>query len=148
MVTRIVRPSNQRMPFTSSGERKPEPGPLPEGFMDAPDIENLPWTRKHGDEWTTPEFRALVFDWIIGFFESRDWPINWDVTEKATAPKSVNRLPEDRLYLVLGITRKADNERFEVAVTFNVREREDNPQAVTTVLDRAGEAIDALHATN
>jgi hypothetical protein len=137
------------MPFTNSGERKPEgPGPLPEGFMHAPDIEGLPWTRRHGDEWTTPEFRQLVFDWIIGFFDSRDWPIKWDVTEKATATRSINRLDESKVYLIIGVTRKSDNERFEVAVAFRENEREDNPQAVTTVLDGGGEALDAQHAAS
>jgi len=144
--SRDIRPSRQRQPFTNSGELKPEgPGPLPEGFMHAPDIKGLPWERRQGDEWTTPEFRQLVFDWLIGFFESRDWSIKWDVKEKATAEKSVDRLREDELYLVIGVTRKTDNTRFEVAVAFRKNEREDNPQAVVTVLDRAGQALDAQH---
>ena len=150
MVTsRDVRPSAQRQPFTSSGELKPAgPGPLPEGFELAPDIEKLPWERKRGDEWTTPEFRQLVFDWLIGFFEVRDWPIKWDVQEKATAVRSITRLKENELYLIIGVTRKSDGERFECAVAFRENEREDNPQAVAIVLDRGGVALDAQHAAS
>lgn len=148
MVTsKDIRPSTERQPFTNSGELKPEgPGPLPEGFLDAPDIKGMPWSRKRGDEWTTPEFRAIVFDWLIDFFGSRTWPIAWDVTEKASAAKSMNRLNDDELYLIIGVTRKADKRRFEVSVQFRANERENNRDAAIAVLDRAGKVLDAQHA--
>lgn len=146
MVTKIIRPSNERMPFDSSGRLKPEgPGPLPEGFLHAPDIEGLAWTRKRGDEWTTPEFRQLVFNWLILFFRERDWAIKWDVTEKATADRSAVRLHEDKLYLVFGITRKSDDQRFEVSVIFTSHQREDHPEEVNRVLASAAQSIDEQH---
>lgn len=143
MVTKILRPSTERMPFTTSGRLKPEgPGPLPEGFLLASDIEKLPWKRKRGDEWTTPEFRQLVFDWWIAFFGTRQWPIKWDVREKATADRTAVRLQEDKLYLVLGATRKSDEKRFEVSVVFTSAQREDNPEEVTRVLAGAAQSLD------
>lgn len=150
MVTsKDIRPSTQRQPFTNSGERKPEgSGPLPEGFQHAPDIEKLSWERRQGDEWTTLEFRQLVFDWLIEYFEERDWPIKWDVKEKATAVRSMERLSDDKVYLIIGVTRRSDEERFECAVAFRENEREDNPDAVKVVLDRGGVALDAQNAAS
>lgn len=143
MVTKIIRPSTERMPFDTSGRLKEAgPGPLPEGFLHAPDIEGLEWTRRRGDEWTTPEFRQLIFDWLIAFFAARTWPIAWDVTEKATADRTAVRLQEDKLYLVFGITRKADKQRFEVSVIFTSKQREDNPAEVARVLSGAAQALD------
>jgi hypothetical protein len=140
---KITRPSNERMPFDTSGRLKPEgPGPLPEGFLDAPDIEGFPWTRKRGDEWTTPEFRAGVFAWIATFFADRNWPIAWDVTEKATADRSAVRLQEDKLYLVIGVQRKSDGERFEVSVIFRADQREYNAVAMAEVLAHAAASLD------
>jgi hypothetical protein len=149
MVTsKDIRPSAQRMPFTSSGELKPEgPGPLPEGYQFAPDIEGLPWVRKEGDEWTTAEFRRIVFDWLISFFAARDWPIAWEVIEKARAERSVNRLDEDKLYLVIAILRKDDKKRYEVAVVFRKNQREENPEAARIILADAEQAIDAQYAS-
>jgi hypothetical protein len=144
----VRRPSVERQPFTNSGELKPGgPGPLPEErFYEAPDLEKIPqWERTRGNEWTTAEFRRIVFDWIIAFFDARDWPAKWDVKEVASATRSVNRLDESRLHLVIGITPK-DGERIETAVMFPLEAREDSPQQVLAVLGQAAAALDAVRA--
>ena len=145
----VRRPSPERMPFTNSGALKPGgPGPLTEErFTEAPDLAKIPqWTRKRGTEWTTAEFRQLVFTFIIGFFDARDWPGRWDITEVAGSVRSVNRLPEDRLHLVIGITPKdGQGPRVETAIEFPANAREDNPDQVRQRLASAAEALNALH---
>ena len=140
----IIRPSAQRQIFNYSG-RRVEPGPqIEERFFEAPDLQALPqWVRQRGDEWTTVEFRAAVFLWLIGFFDARDWAAQWDIREVGSAPKS-GRLPADQQHLVLGIQTTAGS-RVETAVAFPTTSRDD-PAAIRAVLDSAAAALDALHA--
>ncbi|HEY5550558.1 MAG TPA: hypothetical protein VIK52_01620 [Opitutaceae bacterium] len=109
------------------------------------DIDDLPWKRARGDEWTLPDLRRLVFDFIVGFFDSRDWPTSWEVVEKASAVRS-GRLPVEQYHLVLAMTRKKDGHRYEVAVTFPSDARADRPDLVSAVLNQAAVALDALQA--
>jgi hypothetical protein len=140
----VRRPSPERQPFTNSGERKPAgPGPFPEDFTRHPDIDKLPWRRVRGDEWTTPELRALVFAFLVQFFDTRDWPKEWEVVEKASADRH-GRLREDQWYLIFRVTR-TDNKVFEVSVVFPPDAREDAPDRVAKVLAQAAQAIDAQH---
>ncbi len=145
---RVVRPSVERMPFDSRGRLKPEgPGPLKEvRFYEAADIDDLPWTRKRGDEWTTADFRRIVFAWIVQFFDNRkDWAGKWDVREVAAAQRS-GRLPEKSLHLVIGITaRGEDPVRIETAAMFPPDSREENPDRANIILKQAEQVLDALH---
>lgn len=143
----VRRPSAERQPFTTGGVLKPGgPGPLTEErFYEAPDLEKIPqWIRKRGDEWTTREFRHLVFAWLIAFFDARPWAGKWDVKEVASSVRSVGRLGEDHLHLVIGITPRV-GERFETAVAFARDAREDNPDRVQAVLAQAEITLDALY---
>jgi hypothetical protein len=142
----VRRPSVERQPFSHGGRLKPDgPGPLTEErFYEAPDLVKLPqWERTRGNEWTTVEFRKIVFGWLIQFFDARDWPGKWDVKEVASAVRSVARLDDDRLHLVIGITPK-EGERFETAVMFPKHAREDSPENVLAVLGQAEVTLDAL----
>jgi hypothetical protein len=140
----VTRPSKQRMPFTTGGILKADgPGPNPDDFLLAPDIEGLPYTRRPEDAWTTPEFRTILFAFIVSFFDARkEWVAAWDVVEKASAERmSVARLPEDQFHLVIGVEDKS-GKRFEVAVAFAPDARENNLDAMQAVLARAAQSID------
>lgn len=140
----VRRPSAERMPFGPSGELR-TPGPLrEEQFMLAPDLVKLPqWVRKRGDEWTVPEFRALVLEWLSAYFAANQtWARKWQITEVATAMKSPNRLSDDKVYLRIRITSKT-NAHYEHAAEFPTYAREDNPAQVRKVLVQAAAAIDA-----
>lgn len=144
----VRRPSVERQPFDNRGRLKPDgPGPLKEErFYEAPDLGSLPqWKRTRGNEWTTQEFRKLVFAFLIAFFDVRkDWARKWDITEVASAVRS-GRLPEDLWHLVIGVTQK-EGGRIETSVMFPPHAREDNPTAVAAVLAQAAEVLDVLHA--
>jgi hypothetical protein len=140
---RIVRPSRERLPFGPSGERI-EPD-LPSNFLLAPDIEGLAWTRKRGDEWTDADFRAIVMQWLIEYLGARTWPLRWDVTERATSIRMTQfRLPPEQQYLVLGITRQGDGERFETAMPFPPAKRDET--GARELLDQMGAVLDAQEA--
>jgi len=140
----VRRPSPERMPFGSAGQLKPGgPGPLPENFTEQADIDGLPWRRFRGDEWTTPELRALVFSWLVTFFDARSWATAWEVIEKASADRH-GRLRENQWHLVFRVTR-SDNKAFEVAVVFPPDARADAPDRVAKVLAQAAQALDAQH---
>ncbi len=144
---RVVRPSHERQTFTTGGLRKPGgPGPLTEErFYEAPDLAELPqWKRARGEEWTDSAFRQVVFDWMIAFFDDRDWPHIWDITEKAGAERSIARLADDKVYLRIGIT-PTDGARVETSITFP-GVRGDDPVGVTARLDLAAQGLDALFA--
>ncbi len=141
----VIRPSTERQPFDNSGALKPGgPGPLTEErFYDHPDLALLPqWNRTRGNEWTDQPFRALVMTFITGFFRARDWPLRWDIKEVAGMQRSINRLADDKVYLIIGITpRKGD--RVETAITFP-EVRADDPAGVAARLDLAAATLDAL----
>lgn len=123
------------------------PAVIDDALLDRADIEGLPWIRVHGDEWTLPDLRRLVFDFIVAFFDSRGWPSGWEVVEKASAVRS-GRLPAEQFHLVLSMTRKKDGHRYEIAVTFPPDARADQPARVRTVLNQAAVALDALQAAD
>ncbi len=142
----IIRPSTQRMPFDSGGRLKPGgPGPLTEvRFYEHPDLANFPqWIRTRGNEWTVQPFRAIVLGWIAGFFRDRSWAHKWDIKEVASMPRSMNRLGEDHLHLVIGITPR-EGARVETAIAFPPACRENDPPAALGKLDLAGRTLDAL----
>ena len=143
---RIVRPSRERLPYDRAGGALLPEGPeLPADFLLAPDIENLPWTRKRGDEWTDAEFRQIAFTFLIDFMKTRTWARRWDVRERATAERMTQfRLPTDDQYLVLGITRGSDKVRFETSAPFRKDRRDE--VAARVILDRMAAAIDAQEA--
>lgn len=143
----VIRPSVQRQPFDNTGKLKPGgPGPLTEErFYDQPDLVSFPqWNRTRGNEWTTAPFRSLVMTFLAGFFKSRDWPLKWDIKEVASMARSVNRLADDKVYLIIGITPR-EGDRVETSITFP-DVREDNPPGVTARLDLAAATLDALFA--
>lgn len=116
-------------------------------LLASPDLGVLPWTRRRGDEWTDATFRALVLGWLRGFFrDRRDQGLaGWDITEKASAERSVNRLPPAQQYLRVGITKRVREEdhRVEVAIPFPPEDRAD-PSAR---LAHLAASIDAQLAT-
>lgn len=142
----ITRPSHERMPFNRAGGELLPNGPrLPADFLLAPDIKNLPWTRKRGDEWTDAAFRQIVFTFISNYIKTRSWALRWDVRERATSARmSTMRLPPEQEYLVLGFTRGSDKKRFETAAPFPPDRRD--AVAARAILDRMAEAIDYLEA--
>lgn len=141
----VIRPSTQRMPFDNSGRLKPGgPGPLTEvRFYDHPDLVNFPqWSRTRGNEWTDQPFRQIVFTFLVGFFRGRPWPLKWDVKEVASMARSTNRLADDRVYLVIGITPR-EGDRVETSITFpGVRAAD--PAGVVARLELAAGALDTL----
>ena len=122
------------------------PTVVDDALFEAADIESLPWKRARGDEWTLPDFRKIVFRFIVGYFDARDWPAAWDITEKASAVRS-GRLPAEQFHLVLGVSRKRDKHRYETAVAFPPAVVAD-PARVLVVLNQAAVALDALHAAD
>lgn len=132
-----LMPSYEHMPYggrerggASGGELHPAgPGPFPNDLFSATDITKLPWTRARGDEWTTAEFRLVVFGFIRDFFRVHAGIglIAWDVTEKATSDRSGSvRLEPQYQYLRIGITRRlAEDKTIRVecsqAFPFNTR---------------------------
>lgn len=143
----IRRPSAERQPFDNSGRLKPGgPGPLTEErFYEHPDLAKLPqWNRTRGNEWTDQPFRKIVMAFLVEFFRERDWPLKWDIKEVAGAVQSMNRLSDDRVYLVIGVTPKAGS-RVETSITFP-GVRADNPVGVIARLDLAAVTLDALFA--
>lgn len=145
----VVRPSAERQPFQGAVLKPEGPGPLPEGFLTAPDIESFPWTRRRGDEWTTPEFRALVLAWLREFFVARRGQglIGWDITERASAERSSARLPESAVYLRLGVTKRVRDvdTRVECSIAFPPEDRE-GPEAEAQFA-KLEASIDALLST-
>jgi hypothetical protein len=138
----VTRPSRERPQYGPSGELLPEGPPLPANFLQAPDIENLPWTRKRGNEWTDADFRQIVFDFLIAFMAARSWARSWDITERANAIRmTAFRLPPDQHYLVLGVT-DTSGQRFETSAPFPRTERD--TAGATVILNRMATAIDAL----
>jgi hypothetical protein len=145
----VVRPSKERQPFATNGNLKPEgPGPLPEGFLDAPDIEGLPWVRSRGNEWTEPEFRRWVREWLAKFMRVRShqhrWA-GWKVEERANADRmSVSRLPDHLHYLRITVIRREGQERVfaTVALDFPPWARGSRAAAMDR-LRLAAEALDA-----
>lgn len=128
----IVRPSRERMPYgpdreapgdppTTAGFTKPEPGPFPDDLFSATDISELPWTRRRGDEWTDSTFRALVLEWLRGYFRARSGLVGWDVAEIATGSRTgATRLSAKRQFLRVGVTRRVGDglERVESSIDF------------------------------
>ena len=127
-------PSAERNPFHGgkAGERG-KVGPYYEDtFYLAPDLKDLPWERKRGNEWTLLEFRGVVFDWLIAFFEARDWPHTWDIKEVGSGLRS-GRLPPSSQHWVIGITPKGGT-RIELGVSFPEPDRE--PAQAKVIFDR------------
>lgn len=125
------------------------PSSVDPALLSAPDIERLPWTRRRGDEWTEPAFRALVRSWMAGFFGARrgDGLVRWDITEKASAERSVNRLRPEQQYLRIAVTKRVRevDYRVEVAVPFPPADRED--PGASQRLAHAAAALDAQLTT-
>ena len=142
----VIRPSTQRQPFDNTGRLKPGgPGPLTEvRFYEHEDLASFPqWIRTRGNEWTTAPFRKIVLGWLAGFFRDRPWPRAWDVKEVAGMSRSMNRLGEDSLHLVIGITPR-EGERVETAIAFPPDCREDNPAAALGKLNLAASTLDEI----
>lgn len=143
----IVRDSYERNRFDNAGVLKPNgPGPLPEGFLDAPDIAKLPWTMARGDEWTTPEFRAVVLQWLSKFLKARGIS-RWDIREVARPGKfATGRLPHYEQYLRIAVTAgtNEDLHRVEVSVPFPEDKRDTAP--ALAILALAAQTLDALLA--
>lgn len=144
----VIRPSTQRMPFDNAGRLKPDgPGPLTEvRFYEHPDLADFPqWNRTRGNEWTDQPFRQIVMMFLAGFFKDRDWPLKWDVKEIASMARSTNRLADDKVHLVIGITPR-EGDRVETAISFP-GVRADDPAGVIARLDLAAATLDALFGT-
>lgn len=138
----VRRPSKERQVFgpnreapggTLAGDLKAAgPGPFPDGFLSADDVEALPWTRRRGDEWTTPEFRQIVLDFVGQFFRDREGQglVGWDITERARAGQGSVRLAAKDHYLRVGISRQIGDEvsRVEAAIAFPPEVRQ-SPEA-------------------
>jgi hypothetical protein len=137
----VARPSSLRLPYGPSGELLAEGPALPEDYMLAPDVADLPWKRSRGDEWTDATFRAVVLDWLRAFLRDRSAFGRWRVVEKATAVRS-RRLPPEQHYLVVSVTRRSDGAEFESSVQFPPDKRE--RAEATALLDKVGAAIDAV----
>lgn len=151
----IVRPSFERTPFGGrerggayGGVLNPAGlGPFPEGFLDSADLGQLPWTRPRGDEWTTPEFRALVLAWLRTFFRAHPAAqlIGWDITERATPSwGGSKRLPPRLQYLLVGVTQRVgcdgdQSRRIECSQTFPPDMREGG--GLTMQLEGLGQAL-------
>jgi hypothetical protein len=141
----VTRPSKERMPFGPSGELLNDGPAVPEDFLQAPDIEGLPWTRKRGEEWTDATFRQATFDFLIDFFRTRSWAYQWTVRERSQSERmSAHKLPPDQYYLVIGIVRKSDGQRFETSAEFP-RDKRDAVSA-RVILDLMAATLDTLQA--
>lgn len=144
---RVERPSTERMPFGPSGVRLDVTVPHADvSFLDAPDLKGVNWRRKRGDEWTTPEFRQIVFQFLIDLMANRSWIKGYFVEEHASAERSIGRLPDKDIYLVVRVTRREDNRDFEAAINFPPDRRENNPTLARSQLDKIAVAIDASEA--
>ncbi len=137
----VKRPSSLRLPFGPSGELLPEGPALPEDYLLAPDVADLPWSRARGDEWTDEEFRAVVLGWLRTYLRDRPALGRWRVVERASAPRA-RRLPPEKHYLVVAVTRRSDGAEFESSIPFPPDRRESAEALV--LLDRIGVAIDAV----
>lgn len=144
----VVRPSTERMPFGPSGELRPTgPAPLREvRFYEAPDLAKFPqWERRRGNEWTTPAFRAVIFDFIRDFMRARPWALRWKVVEVASSVRSMLRLPDDEVHLVFSFF-DGRGTAYTTAISFPGA-REDRPAAMAYRLSLAARSIDALRGT-
>lgn len=141
----VERPSYQQQPFDYGGNLKPEgPGPYYAGNDE--DIARLPWKRRRNDEWTTPELRAAVLRWISHYcHEHPDTVKRWEVAERATAPRSINRLHEDQWYLAVRFYLDQGGEYAEVAINFPPYTREG--LALRDRLQRLEDSMTAAIAT-
>jgi hypothetical protein len=137
----VARPSSLRIPYGPSGEFLAEGPVLPEDYMLAPDVADLPWRRARGDEWTDATFRAVVLDWLRVFLRDRPSFGRWRVVEKASATRG-RRLPDDEHYLVVAVTRQADDAEFESSIRFPLSKR--GRTDALALLDKVGVAIDAV----
>ena len=90
-----MRPTWRTNPFSEGGRviagthyaggtLLPQPNPLYNVSLDAPDIAGLPWDRRTYDAWTTEPFRAAVKTWLIAFLAADTWIGAWHVREKLT----------------------------------------------------------------
>ena len=122
------------------------PAVVDDAILLAPDIEKLPWKRSRGDEWTTKDFRTIVFGFLADFFRTRSWAIEWEVIEKASAERS-GRLPDQQFYLVFRVTDDRDR-TYETSVVFPPEAREDNPDRAQAILRSAAQALDAGRAAS
>lgn len=140
----VVAPSSERQPFDNAGVLKPDgPGPLPAGFLSAPDIKKLPWSRRRGEEWTTPAFRAQVMLWLKRLLKEWAHISRWVIEEHASQRRmGTLRLSESQQYLVLRLSRRRDRKSFEVSAPFPYRDA----AGVEFVLDLLRTGLAALGA--
>jgi len=136
----IVRPSAERMPFTLSGELKPDGPELPADFLLAPDVAGLPWVRRRGDEWTDAAVRADVLAWLVVFLDAHAWARGWQITERATGLRMSRRL--DVPVLIIQIT-DTDGATHEVGQTFPTGAR--SGALLAERLDQVRVSLEALH---
>lgn len=110
------------------------PGPLPNDIFSATDIEDIPWRRTRGNEWTVEAFRTIVKTFVAVFIRARPEQriIGWQVEEVANGPRmGQRRIPPRDQHLVFRLTvrrvaGKVDSEpQVELAMPFPPEDREE-----------------------
>ncbi len=128
------------------------------------------WNRRRSDAWTDQVFRLRVISFMDSFVEIHSWAGSWDVTERFSdtthdalggmisninvrVPRGPTGEPNEidfkqrpgvRL-LLLGVTRRKDPSRFEVALPFPSGSFTSGV-AVDRLLDKARLSLEAEHA--
>lgn len=107
----IEAPTTRRMPFGPSGILLPK-GPVYDVRRAAPDIKGLPWVRHDNDEWTSPEQRAVVLEYLRTFLrDTAPLFVSWRVVEKDRHGRSPTR--SDAPLLIFSFVRQVDRQSFE-----------------------------------
>lgn len=141
----ITRPTARRMPFDQRGVLLPQ-GPEFDVERAAPDIEGLPYERFDNDEWTSPEQRAEVLEFIRLFFASNTPTfVTWLVKERDRRDRSVGRLRSPFIHLF--VTRQEDRRVFDVEVGFPPTYRE-TIERFKVKMAEAGPSLLAIHNQN
>lgn len=133
--TRVEPHADGRLPFDRNGELRASGPQLPDGYLEADDVEGIPWIRDLGQAWTTPELRTAVKAWLAGVLAARPSIRSWRVEEMRRGMRTP-AWPEDQwgLRLVLDVG--------EVAFALPRHAREG--AALAAILERVEASIDAL----
>jgi len=129
--------------------------PLP---VDVASLRYGTWNRRSSDAWTDFATRSLVVAFLDAFLAEHGWANAWDCTERfadngisvkvrRTPPvqpaerDDFQQRPGLRL-LIMGVTRKRDTRRFEVAISFGRGTTTVN-DSIAMLLDRTRESFRA-----
>lgn len=108
----------------AGGVLLPEPDPLYNVPIDAPDIVGLPWERRTYDAWTTDAFRDLVKQWLVASLAANPWVRAWHVRERATQARMTMVVLRDPV-LTVTWTRAVDGRVFVSSTSWTARTRDD-----------------------